>query len=195
MRRAWRENPNTLQMTLLEEDSYLDVEYMRELGRLLREDEEFGLGHYNFYCLTSNQSLSQWDMDEVMLTGCSTVFIGVESKFAPQEGYHKRKGRDIADTFRDLHQRGIMTTGALMLGFDFQNPQNLDEDMAHFVSLQPTMQQIARVCPFPEAQARATRSSRIALEIRAFGPGWCRVLATAPRRPGRRARGDPSPAA
>jgi haloalkane dehalogenase len=149
MRRAWRENPNTLQMTILEEDSYLDIEYMRELGRLLREDEEFGLSHYNFYCLSSNQSLSQWDMDDVMLTGCSTVFIGVESKFAPQEGYHKRRGRDIADTFRDLHQRGIMTTGALMLGFDFQNPHNLEEDMAHFVSLHPTMQQIARVCPFP----------------------------------------------
>ena len=149
LRRAWREDPKIAQATILEEDSYQDKDYMTELGRLLREDEEFGLSHYNFYCLVSNKSLSGWDMDDVMLTGVSTVFIGVESKFAPDEGYQKRGGRSIDETFRELHKRGIVTTGAWMAGFDFQTPENIEEDLAHFIGLEPTTQQLTRVCPFP----------------------------------------------
>ncbi len=147
--RAWRANPYCHQATFLEEDSYQNVEYMREVGRLLREDSEFGLSHYNFYCLSSNRSLSKWDLDDVMLTGVSTIFIGVESKFAPDEGYGKRGGLSIQEMFKALHRRGIMTTGAWMVGFDFQNPQNIEEDFAEFLSCEPTMHQIARVCPFP----------------------------------------------
>lgn len=149
-RRAWEENPMTPNLTLLEEDSYMNKEYISEVGRLLREDKDFGLAHYNFYCLSSNKAFSQWkDFDDIMLTGISNVFIGVESKFAQDEGYNKRKGRTIDETFRDLHRRGIATTGAWMAGFDFQTPENIEEDLAYFISLQPTMQQLTRLCPFP----------------------------------------------
>jgi haloalkane dehalogenase len=147
--RAWRENPHTLQAVLLEEDSFQNVEYLRELGRLLREDTEFGLGYYNFYCLASNRSMSAWSFEEMALTGCSTVFVGVESKFAHEHGYGKKEGLNHKEMFDGLHRVGIITTGAWMVGFDFQTRQNIEEDLQDFVSLSPTMQQLTRVCPFP----------------------------------------------
>jgi len=147
--RAWRENPHTLQAVLLEEDSFQNVEYLRELGRLLREDTEFGLGFYNFYCLASNRSMSAWTFEEMALTGCSTVFVGVESKFAHEHGYGKKEGLGHKEMFDGLHRVGIITTGAWMAGFDFQNRQNIEEDLQDFVSLAPAMQQLTRVCPFP----------------------------------------------
>ena len=52
----------------------------------------------------------------------------------------------LLDLFR---RHGIATTGAWMAGFDFQTPENIEEDLAYFVSLQPTMQQLTRLCPFP----------------------------------------------
>lgn len=148
-RRAWRENPDTPQATLLEEDSYQNREFMEELGRLLREDTEFGLGYYNFYCLASINSVSKWTFEEMALTGCSVAFIGVESKFAPDNGYQKRKGLSAPEVFAGLHRVGICTTGAWMIGFDFQNRENIQEDLQEFVGLEPTTQQLTRVCPFP----------------------------------------------
>ncbi len=148
-RRAWRENPNAPQATLLEEDSFQNKDYIMELGRLLREDPEFGLSYYNFYCLASIQSMSQFSFEEMMLTGCTTVFVGVESKFASSEGYDKTQGLSAEEMFKGLHNVGIFTTGAWMIGFDFQDRQNIKEDLQHFISLEPSMQQLTRVCPFP----------------------------------------------
>jgi hypothetical protein len=147
--RSWREDPNTLQFVLLEEDSFQNVEYIRELGRLLREDTEFGLGYYNFYCLASNRSMSQWTFEDMALTGCSTVFVGVESKFAHDHGYEKKEGLCHKEMFDGLHRVGIATTGAWMVGFDFQTRENIEEDLQDFIDLAPTLQQLTRVCPFP----------------------------------------------
>jgi hypothetical protein len=36
-----------------------------------------------------------------------------------------------------------------MLGFDFQNRNNVTEDLESFIALEPTMQQLTRLCPFP----------------------------------------------
>jgi len=148
-RRAWSEDPHIPQAVLVEEDSFANKEYMRELGRLLREDSEFGLGYYNFYCLASVRSMSEWTFEDMMLTGCATVFVGVESKFAGGHGYGKTSGLSYKEIFQGLHSVGISTTGAWMLGFDFQNRDNIYEDLNEFVNLCPSMQQLTRVCPFP----------------------------------------------
>jgi hypothetical protein len=76
----------------------------------------------------------------------------VESKFAPEHGYKKRQGLELQEAFDELHRRGISTTGAWMAGFDFQTPENIEEDLQTFVSLEPTFQQLARVCAFPATE-------------------------------------------
>jgi hypothetical protein len=125
------------------------VEYIQELGRLLREDTEFGLAYFNFYCLSSVRSMSQWTFEDMALTGCSTVFVGVESKFAGDHGYAKKEGVSHKETFDGLHRVGISTTGAWMVGFDFQTRENIEEDLQDFIDLYPSLQQLTRVCPFP----------------------------------------------
>ena len=148
-RRAWEEDPDTPQATLIEEDSFANKEFMSELGRLLREDPEFGLSYYNFYCLATIKAMSQWSFEDLMLTGCANVFVGVESKFAKDGGYAKTCGLTTREMFEGLHNVGICTTGAWMAGFDFQTRSNIDEDLQEFVSLAPVWQQLTRVCPFP----------------------------------------------
>jgi len=147
--RYFRENPKLMSMNLIEEDSFADRKFMKELSELIQNDREFGLEKINFFCLSSNQSLSKWDFDDILKTGVMSIFIGVESKFAPEAGYHKREGRTIEETFRELHRRGIGTIGAWMCGFDFQTRENIQEDLANFISLEPTFQQLTRLCPFP----------------------------------------------
>ena len=149
MKRYFRDNPLLMWVNLIEEDSFADTNFMRELGELIQQDTEYGLERLNFFCLASNQSLSRWDFDDILKTGVMTIFIGVESMFAPDAGYKKRTGRSIEETFSELHRRGIATIGAWILGFDFQNRDNVTEDLESFIALEPTMQQLTRLCPFP----------------------------------------------
>ena len=51
--------------------------------------------------------------------------------------------------FDGLHRVGISTTGAWMVGFDFQTRENIEEDLQDFIDLAPSLQQLTRVCPFP----------------------------------------------
>ena len=148
-KRYFRENPRLMSCNLIEEDSFADKKFMQELAGYMQEDKEFGIGRMNFFCLSSNESLSRWDFDDVLKTGVSSIFIGVESKFLPDQGYKKRNGRTVEETFRELHRRGIGTIGAWVLGFDFQTRQNVQEDLATFINLEPTFQQLTRLCPFP----------------------------------------------
>jgi haloalkane dehalogenase len=148
-KRYFRDHDRFLSVNLFEEDSFADTAFMQELSKLIQNDTEFGLERLNYFCLASNQSLSRWDFDDVLKTGVSSIFIGVESKFAPDAGYKKRTGRTIEETFRELHRRGIATVGAWILGFDFQNRDNVTEDLESFIALEPTYQQLTRLCPFP----------------------------------------------
>lgn len=149
MKRYFRDNDVMMSVNLIEEDSFADKKFMTRLGQLIQDDRELGLGRLNFFCLSSNESLSRWEFDDILKTGVSSVFIGVESKFAPDAGYKKRGGRSIEETFRELHRRGIGTIGAWMLGFDFQTRDNVEEDLSAFIDLEPTFQQLTRLCPFP----------------------------------------------
>lgn len=156
MKRYFRESPRLLSVNLFEEDSFADQPFISRLGELVAGDTEFGIERLNFLCLSSNQSLSRFEFDEVLKTGVSSIFIGVESKFAPQHGYTKRTGRTIEETFEGLHRRGIATIGAWICGFDFQTRDNMEEDMQHFISLEPTFQQLTRLC----ARSRELRCGR-----------------------------------
>lgn len=104
--------------------------------------------YYNFYCIASVSSISQWTFEEMMLTGCSVCFIGVESKFAQDNGYKRTKG--------------IGTTGAWMIGFDFQDRSNIEEDLQDFISLpssSPGCAPFPRRPPFRKPRRTAQPSS------------------------------------
>ncbi len=145
--RLWCEDPDLLSCAMYEEDSFTKKEYLMEVGRLIREETTHGLSRVNLMILGSIRSLEQWDLDDVARCGVSSVFIGVESKFAPGT-YEKSRGRTAREVFRELHRRGVATIGGWMAGFDFQTRENIEEDLQFFVSLEPTMQQLTRVGAF-----------------------------------------------
>ena len=150
MKNIFRTQPDTLCVIVYDEDWLKYPEEVREVGRLIQEDTEFGLRKLNWLGLSSIESLSQYDFDELPLTGFKNTFIGVESKFAPQEGYQKRTATlGAKETIHALHDRGISTTGGLMLGFDFHDRVNIQEDINYYVACEMTTHQISQVVPFP----------------------------------------------
>ncbi|MBI1987704.1 MAG: hypothetical protein HYS70_05105 [Nitrospinae bacterium] len=148
LKRAFREDPDLQQMAIYDEDLFKHKEFVTELRELIENDEEMGLRRLDFFALGSVESLSQYDWDEIARTGLGTIFIGLESKFAPDRGYQKRSG-DARETFTELQRRGITIIGGWMCGFDFHDRVNVFDDLDYFISLEPTSHQLTKVTAFP----------------------------------------------
>jgi len=136
---------------LFDEDFFLNPDYVRELGRLLRSDKKtWGIRYFTF---GSMRSLAGFEPEELRDCGLGVVWIGVESFLCGQnlseDRYDKRQGKEIKETFEGLHRNGIGTIGSLVLGFDFHDSQNLKEDVDRFVALKPTFYQLSPLTPCP----------------------------------------------
>ena len=136
---------------LMDEDLFLNPDWVRELGRMMRSDRD--LWGVRWGTFGSMKSLSQFTGKELRDCGCAFVWIGVESFLSgagtTEDTYAKRRGIEVEEMFRDLQRHNINVTGSLVLGFDFHTPENLKEDIDKFVSLKPFFYQISPLTPCP----------------------------------------------
>jgi radical SAM superfamily enzyme YgiQ (UPF0313 family) len=141
--------PDVFSFLIVDEDFFRLKKVVRELRELIRGDTRFGgLRRFSFITETSIGALSQYDPDDVLATGLEYAFIGYESKFAADHGLRKRRG-DAKEVFENLRKRGINTNSAMMVGWDFQTPENLEEDLDYLIACQPTQSQFSRLIPYP----------------------------------------------
>ncbi|MBN2361050.1 MAG: radical SAM protein [Deltaproteobacteria bacterium] len=129
------------------EDREQVLEFMRCLG-----DDPALLGRLSLTVFSSVRSIARFSTDELLRCGIGTIFIGVETAL-PQildaEKLHKRRGDDLAHLFERLHSAGICTLGSMIVGWDGHTPDNIDEDIASFVALNPTFYQVVPLHPVP----------------------------------------------
>lgn len=135
---------------LFDEDLFLDPDYVRELGRLIRSDRKYwGIRWHTF---GSMRAISPFSGEELRACGLGGVWIGVESGLedGARTGFKKREGaKTPPQVFADLHKHGIETIGSMILGFDFHDHGNIVDDIDYFVSLRPTFYQISPLTPCP----------------------------------------------
>jgi hypothetical protein len=140
MLRYRRVNPFTSTVNIYDEN-FLDYkDRVDALGRLIREDAEFGLHHLNFFTFGSTSAICKYEPEELLLNGLDTVWNGVESKFTQLK---KTQGADVTEMYDALHAVGIKTIGSMIMGLDVQNEGNIVADESFFIRLNPTFQQIS----------------------------------------------------
>ena len=145
--KMWQQHKPGTNFIIYEEDQ--DKDYLKEVGRLLREDPEIDFSNFATTILTSINTLSTYaDLDELAHCNVGSIFVGLESKFAPEEGYGKREG-DAKEIFHELYARGISTMVGWMAGFDFHTREILEEDFQYLLACEPSMAQLTRVTPYP----------------------------------------------
>jgi haloalkane dehalogenase len=149
IQRLLKTYPRIESFFIIEEDYFRYPKAVRELTGLVSEDKSFGgLKTFSFITETSIGALSMYDPDEWLLSGLEFAFIGYESKFAADHGLIKRKG-EAKEVFAALRERGISTNAAMIVGWDFQTPENLPEDLDYLTSCRPTQAQFSRLIPYP----------------------------------------------
>ena len=157
----WKSNPFTSSVNIYDEN-YLDYkERVSHLGRLIRQDPEYGLEHLNWFTFGSVSAVCKYSPEELLLSGLDTLWVGVESLFTRLKKA-KRSGNgvwgeadvkhvtDATRVFQLLHEAGIKTIGSWIAGMEVQNTTNVARDIAYFVSLEPTFQQVSILTVEPE---------------------------------------------
>lgn len=146
-----RMNADLFLSMIFDEDVFLDPEYPRRLGRLIREDPSmWGAKWFGF---ASVRSLSNIDPEEVRESGCGAIWIGIESFEAPPgsgEGADSAKRRGDAEAVvKGLHDAGVLTVCSLPFGYDFQTEAGVLAEIDRFVKLRPPFYQVAPLQPCP----------------------------------------------
>jgi haloalkane dehalogenase len=152
---------------LMDEDLLMNRKYVHELGKLIREDKEFGLRKLSYFCFGDLRSMTKYSMEELLENGVDTVWIGVESSLddviTSEHGIKKRSCDDIKSTFRGMEEYGLGITASLVLGWDFHTPENIEQDIDYFVDLGPSAYQITFLgaCPGTDLYERMKEQGRV----------------------------------
>lgn len=139
---------------VFDEDLFTDVEYVRELGKLIRSDADLlPYGGVKYFAFGSLRSLSQFTVEELVANGLATVWIGVESTIddviTSEHAIAKRACDDVHAYIHSLQDHGIGVTASTILGWDFHTPENIIADIEAFVALEPVFYQITPLVPCP----------------------------------------------
>ena len=85
---------------------------------------------------SSVKALSQYKASELVEMGIDWIWVGFEGKRA---GYAKMRGRSYEDLFADLRNHGISMMTSMIIGFDYQTPEIIEEEFEELLALRPAM--------------------------------------------------------
>jgi len=85
---------------------------------------------------SSVKALSRFKASELVEMGIDWVWVGYEGKRA---GYAKMEGRPYRELFADLHDHGISVLASMIIGFDYQTPEIIQQEFDELMSMRPSM--------------------------------------------------------
>lgn len=132
-----------IKFTVLDEDFLLNQNRSRRFLDLVRKSGEAPPCMFVF---SSIKALSQYDIKELLEMGITGLWIGYEGK---RSGYAKQQGRNPQELFRELREYGINILASFVIGFDYQTPETIREELDELLSLNPTFTQILIYGPTP----------------------------------------------
>jgi haloalkane dehalogenase len=128
-----RASPGLGSFWINDEDFLLDEKRGRGFLEAVRASD---LPPISLSVFSSVKALSQFKASELVEMGVDWVWVGYEGHRA---GYSKMKGRRYEDLFADLHRHGISVMASMIIGFDYQTPEIIQEEFDELMRLRPTM--------------------------------------------------------
>ena len=102
--------------------------------------------HFEFFTFASVRSLASYSAEELVRIGVSAVWIGLEGK---QAGYDKLHGEGLAELTARLRRHGILVCGSMIVGFDYQTPEIIRQELDEILQANPTYLQCLMYGPTP----------------------------------------------
>jgi radical SAM superfamily enzyme YgiQ (UPF0313 family) len=134
-------DPN-LVLLIIDEDFLLNKKRAMEF----RECVKKGGKTLSIFAFSSVKALSQYTVEEILEMGIDGFWIGYEGT---RSGYAKQQGRPIEDIITEFRAHGITILTSMILGFDYQNPEVVAQELEGLMKLKPALAQFLIYGPVP----------------------------------------------
>ncbi|MBI2899861.1 MAG: cobalamin B12-binding domain-containing protein [Planctomycetes bacterium] len=134
-------NPK-MSFTILDEDFLV----VKDRAARLRELVQKRGTPLSIFAFASVKALSRYTPRELLETGIDGVWIGYEGT---RSGFAKQQGRPVHELIPELRSHGITVLTSMILGFDYQTPEIIREELAGLLALRPAFSQFLIYGPTP----------------------------------------------
>jgi len=135
MRRYRQKWPSLNSFCIYDEDLLLYKKRGRELLAAMRQTDFMP----STTIFTSMKALSYYQPEELAEMGIGSIWVGFEGMRA---GYKKMQGaRGFAETIAELKKVGIHVVLCMIIGFDYQTREIIEEELEQFIALRPSLAQ------------------------------------------------------
>jgi hypothetical protein len=134
-------DPN-LVFLIIDEDFLLN----KKRAMQFREAVMKGGKALSIFAFSSVKAISQYTVDEILEMGIDGFWIGYEGT---RSGYAKQQGRPVEEIFNEFRQHGITILASMILGFDYQTPEIVAQELDGLLKLKPALGQYLIYGPVP----------------------------------------------
>ncbi len=100
----------------------------------------------SIFAFASIRAISQYEVAEILEMGIDGLWIGYEGT---RSGYAKQSGRPAQEIFREFRDHGITILASMIVGFPYQTPAIIEEELSGLLALKPTFTQFMIYGPCP----------------------------------------------
>lgn len=133
---------SSLVFLILDEDFLLNKKRALEF----RECVMAGGRKISIFAFSSVKAISQYTVEEILEMGIDGFWIGYEGA---RSNYAKQQGRPIAEILTEFREHGITVLASMIVGFDYQNHEVVEEELAGLMKLKPALAQFLIYGPVP----------------------------------------------
>ncbi|MEK6642684.1 MAG: B12-binding domain-containing radical SAM protein [Planctomycetota bacterium] len=141
-RRAEERGDDLRGFIFIDEDFFLFKQRARDFLDCVRE----GGKPLSLMGFGSIRGLSQFTADEIAEMGFDTIWTGFEGV---ESGYGKLKGRPTEEIYSSLKARGVSILSSMIIGFPYQDREQILQEFGRLMRLSPAMTQILIYFAFP----------------------------------------------
>lgn len=116
----------------------------------------------SIFAFSSIKALSQYKVEEILEMGIDGFWIGYEGT---RSGYAKQQGRPTEEIFQEFRAHGISILASMILGFDYQTPEVIAQELDGLMQLRPSLAQFLIYGPVPGTPfGNRARSDKLMLD-------------------------------
>lgn len=136
-----QDHPTLVNFCIFDEDLLLKRSRGQEFLESIRASN---LPALSLQIFASVKAISQFKATELVEMGVDKVWIGFEGKRAD---YAKMNGRSYGELFSDLNRHGISVMASMIIGFEYQTPEIIQQEFKELMALRPQMTQVLIYSP------------------------------------------------
>jgi hypothetical protein len=141
-RRAQEVGDELSAFIIIDEDFFAHTERAREFLACVRE----GGTPLSIMGFGSVRGLSQFSADEIAEMGFDIIWTGFEGT---QSGFEKLRGKQLPELYDSLKSRGVALLSSMIIGFPYQDREQVLKEYDMLTSLGPALWQILIYFAFP----------------------------------------------